>query len=161
MRTSAKIFICFLFMISQWYLGIAETLSQPLTKEEKGPQIKLGEVTFQIREFKSAPSTLTLLDVRIEIRNQSRKSAALPHSIKVVVIPKEIEYSGSGPKPAKDFSLYPEEVVLDTPLPPLTFRLLTVGFSLPKEKPESVTFEVQINPPEGEKKIVIWKGDGG
>jgi hypothetical protein len=159
MRTFENISIRFLFVISLWLLGMGETLSQPATQEEKGPQIKLGEVTFQVREFISAPSPFTLLEVRIEIRNQSRKSAAPPHSIKVVLTPREVNYFG--PKPAEDLSLHPEEVILDVPLPPQAVRLLTVGLSLPKEKPGSITFEVQINPPEGEKKMVTWKEDGG
>ena len=160
MKPSGPIFISVLVVISLCCFGIEETLSQPAVKEEKGPQIKLGEVTLQVREFKSAPSPVTLLEVQIEIHNQSPHSAVPPGSIKVAVVPKEIEYPGLGPKPAKDFSLYPEEVVLDTPLLPQTVRQLTVGFSLSKEKPESMTFEVHINPPEGEKKRVIWKGEG-
>ncbi len=159
MKRTEHIFIGVLFVISLWYLGMGQVLSQPATKEEKGPQIKLGEVTFQIREFKSAPSPFTLLEVRIEIRNQSRRSTAPPHSIKIALTPGEIKYSG--PKRAEDLSLQPEEVILDVPLPPNTARVVMIGFSLPKERPESVTFEVQINPPEGEKKTVIWKGEGG
>jgi hypothetical protein len=36
-------------------------------------------------------------------------------------------------------------------------RLGIIGFSMPEEKPESITFEIQINPPDGEKKMVTWE----
>jgi len=39
-------------------------------------------------------------------------------------------------------------------------RTLTIGFSLPETKPESITFEVQVNPPDGEKRVVKWEGSG-
>jgi hypothetical protein len=36
--------------------------------------------------------------------------------------------------------------------------VLIIGFSLLETKLESITFEVQINPPDGEKKTVMWEG---
>jgi hypothetical protein len=35
--------------------------------------------------------------------------------------------------------------------------VLVIGFLIPEEKLGSITFEVQINPPEGEKKTVTWE----
>jgi hypothetical protein len=34
---------------------------------------------------------------------------------------------------------------------------MIIGYPFQTESPESITFEVQINPPEGEKKIVTWE----
>ncbi len=46
--------------------------------------------------------------------------------------------------------------MLTYPLPPMAVRVMIVGFPVPKEKPESISFEVQINPPEGEKKTATY-----
>jgi hypothetical protein len=72
------------------------------------------------------------------------------------MVPKEIKYLETAP--VADFTPTPEEVWLNFPLPPNTGRVLIIGLSLPEKKPESITFEIQINPPEGEKKIVTWEG---
>ena len=130
--------------------------SQPKPKVEKGPEIRLGEIRFQTREIGSPPSQLKLLEIHIEVINHSRTSPAPPNSIKVVVTPKEVKFSEG--TPVTEFALNPEEVTLNFPLPPSTGRVLIIGFSLPETKPESITFEVQINPPDGEKKTVMWEG---
>jgi len=136
-------------LISLFLLSIGTGLSQPEPEEEKGPEIKLGEVTIKMREFQSNPP-LKLLEVQIEVLNQSKQSAAPPDSIKVVVTPKEIQ-------PASESPLIPEESVLNSPLPPKTGRVMIIGYPFPEETPQSITFEVQINPPEGETKMVIWE----
>jgi hypothetical protein len=153
-----KIIFCLSILIFLFSSGMGKVLSQPKTQEEKGPQIRLGEVTFQIREIESKPSPLKMLEVQVEIFNRSRRSVAPPNSIKVVVVPKEIKYLEAAP--VTDFTPTPEEVWLDFPLPPNTGRVLIIGLSLPEKKPESITFEIQINPPEREKKVVTWEGSG-
>jgi hypothetical protein len=135
--------------ISLFLLTVGEGLSQPAPEGEKAPKIKLGEVTVKSREFQSTPP-LKILEIQIEVLNQSQQSAAPPDSIKVVVTPKEIQPAGKSP-------LTPEESVLNFPLPPKTGRVMIIGYPFPEETPESITFEVQINPPEGEKKTVIWE----
>ena len=149
---------CLSLLVFLFLFEAARVLSQPKTQEEKGPQIRLGEVTFQIREIESKPSPLKMLEVQVEIFNRSRRSVAPPNSIKVVVVPKEIKYLEAAP--VADFTPTPEEVWLNFPLPPNTGRVLIIGLSLPEKKPESITFEIQINPPEGEKKVVTWEGGG-
>ena len=99
-----------------------------------------------------------MLEVHIEILNKSRRITAPPDSIKVVVVPKEIKYPEGAS--ATEFSPTQEETMLTVPLPPNTGRILIFGFALPEKKPESITFEIQVNPPDGEKKTVKWEGSG-
>ena len=71
-----------------------------------------------------------------------------------MVAPKEINFSSE----LKDgFSLTTEEATLTAPISPGGSRLLIIGFQIPRERLESIVFEVQINPPDGEKKIVKWE----
>jgi hypothetical protein len=144
-----------IFLLS---LGTGVVFPQPKAKVEKGPEIRLGEVTFFVREFESTLSPLKMLEVYIEIFNKSRRIGAPPNSIKVVVTPKEVKFSEG--TPVTEFALNPEEVTLNLPLPPSTGRVLIIGYSLLEKKPESITFEIQINPPDGEKKTVKWEGSG-
>jgi hypothetical protein len=74
-----------------------------------------------------------------------------------VVTPKEIKFPEG--TPVTEFALNPEEVTLDLPLPPSTGRVSIIGYSLLEKKPESITFEIQVNPPDGEKKMVKWEGN--
>jgi hypothetical protein len=142
-----------IFLLS---LGMGEVFPQPKPKVERGPEIRLGEIRFQTRELGSPPSQLKMLEINVEVINHSRTSAAPPNSIKVVVTPKEVKFSEG--TPVTEFALNPEEVTLSFPLPPSTGRVLIIGFSLLETKLESITFEVQINPPDGEKKTVMWEG---
>jgi hypothetical protein len=150
--------IIFYFFISTLFflLGSKDGFSQ--LKVEKPPEIRLGETRFQTREIGSPPSQLRMLEIHIEVINRSRTSAALPNSIKVVITPKEVKFSEG--TPVTEFALNPEEVTLNLPLPPSTGRVLIIGYSLLETKPKSITFEVQINPPDGEKKTVKWEGSG-
>ena len=141
-------------LISLFFFGVGAGLSQPASEAEKGPEIKLGEVTVKIREFDSTPP-LKILELQIEIVNWSRQSAAPPNSIKVVVTPKEIKFSST--KSTSEFTPTPEEMMLNVPLQPISGRVMIIGYPLRTESPESITFEVQINPPEGEKKTVTWE----
>ena len=145
-----KIILYPAILFSVFLLSVGTGSSQS-PEEEKGPEIKLGEVTAKIRELQSTPP-LKLLEIQIEVLNQSKQSAAPPDSIKVVVTPKEIQ-------PASKFPLTPEESVLNFPLPPKTGRVVIIGYPFPGEAPQSITFEVQINPPEGETKAVIWESE--
>jgi hypothetical protein len=141
-------------LISLFFFGAGAGLSQPASEAKKGPEIKLGEVTVKIREFDSTPP-LKILELQIEIVNRSRQSAAPPNSIKVVVTPKEIKFSST--KSTSEFTPTPEEMTLNVPLQPISGRVMIIGYPLRTESPESITFEVQINPPEGEKKTVTWE----
>lgn len=144
-----------IFLLS---LGTGVVFPQPKAKVEKGPEIRLGEVTFFVREFESTLSPLKMLEVHVEIFNRSQRSVAPPNSIRAVVVPKEIKYPEGAS--ATEFNLTQEETTLTIPLPPNTGRILIFGFQLPQKKPESITFEIQINPPDGEKKTVKWEGSG-
>ena len=155
-KMSKRIIIYAFVSIFLLFLGIREVFPQPKPKVERGPEIRLGEIHFQTREIGSPPSQLKMLEINVEVINHSRTSAAPPNSIKVVVTPKEVKFSEG--TPVTEFALNPEEVTLDFPLPRSTGRVLIFGFSLPETKPESITFEVQINPPDGEKKTVTWEG---
>jgi hypothetical protein len=131
-------------------------LSQSATEEEETPKIRLGEITFLVREFQTTSSQIRMLEIQIEVFNRSRTSPVPPNSIKVVVTPKETKFpEGTA---GTEFPPTPQEVTLDLPLPPSTGRVLIIGFSLLETKPESITFEVQVNPPDGEKKTVTWEG---
>jgi hypothetical protein len=146
---------CLYLLIFVFFLGMEDGLSQPVFQEEKEPQIKLRNVTFQIREIESTPSHLKILEAYIEILNRSQQLVAPPNSIKVVLVPIETKYKDS--KAMSELALFPGEATLDSPLPPRTGRVLVIGFLIPEEKLGSITFEVQINPPEGEKKTVTWE----
>ncbi len=132
--------------------GVA--FSQPKAVEEKA-DIRFGKITFQTRDFESATPPLRMLEVQVEIFNKNRRITAPSNSIRVVVVPKDIKFhegtSGPGFNPTQ------EEITVTVPLPPNTGRMVIFGFSLPEKKPESITFEVQINPPGGENSLVKWE----
>ncbi len=128
--------------------------SQPKTIEEKA-DIKFGKITFQIREFESATPPLKMLELQVEIINGSRTIPAPPNSIRVVVVPTEIKFpEGTS---SSEFKLTQEEMTIPSSLPPGTGRMVIFGFSLPEKMPESIAFEVQINPPDGEKRVARWE----
>ena len=130
--------------------------SQSTDQDEKEPILKLGKIDFSVREIQATPSLLKMLEVHVEVFNRSRQVTAPPNSVKLIMVPKEIKYPGgsspAGAEPAR------QETMLTVPLPANTGRILIFGFSLPEKIPESITFELQINPPEGEKKTVSWQG---
>jgi len=157
-KISEKTFSYFSILFFLLFLASGEVYPQPKPSEEKGPEIKLGEVTFLVREFESTPSPMKMLEIHIEIFNKSQGIPASPNSVNVIVVPREIKY----PEPVSQFEFNPpkEEATLTVPLPPNTGRILVIGFQLPEKRPESITFEIQINPPDGEKKTVKWDGGG-
>jgi hypothetical protein len=156
-KIAKRIFIYAFISIFLLFLGIREVFPQPKPKVEKGPEIRLGEIHFQTREIGSPPSQVRMLEIQTEVINRSRTSPAPPNSIKVVVTPKEVKFPEG--TPVTEFALNPEEVTLNLPLPPSTGRVLIIGYSLLETKPESITFEIQVNPPDGEKKTVKWEGN--
>ena len=127
---------------------------QPVQSAEKDPEIRMGEVSTRLREIESTPP-LKILEVQIEILNKSQKSAAPSHSITVIVTPKEVTFSSI--QPGVRWNPPPQEISLDLPLPPSRKRALMIGYPIREEPLESILFEVQINPPEGEKKTVKWE----
>jgi hypothetical protein len=155
-KIAKRIFIYAFVSIFSLFLGMGEVSPQSKPKVEKGPEIRLGEIRFYTREIGSPPSQIRMLEIQIEVLNRSIRSPAPPNSIKVVVTPKEIKFPEG--TPVTEFALNPEEVTLDLPLLPSTGRVLIIGYSLLEAKPESITFEIQVNPPDGEKKTVKWVG---
>ena len=155
-KIAKRIFIYAFVSIFSLFLGMGEVLSQPKPKVEKDPEIRLGETRFYTREMGSPPSQVRMLEIQIEVLNRSTRSTAPPNSIKVSVTPKEVKFPEE--TPVTEFALNPEEVTLNLPLPPSTGRVLIIGYSLLEAKPESITFEIQVNPPDGEKKMVKWEG---
>jgi hypothetical protein len=157
MNNISKRIITFAFLlVFLLSLGMGDVYSQAPPKEKKGPEIKLGEIRFQIRDFGSPTSQIRMLEIYIEVLNQSRTSSAPPNSVKVVATPKEVKFPEG--TPVTEFAMRPEEVTLNLPLAPSTGRVLIIGYSLLEAKPESITFEIQVNPPDGEKKTVKWEG---
>ena len=130
-------------------------LSQSRAAEVKGPEISLREISFLVRELPTTPSPLKILEIHVEIYNKSRQATAPANSIKLVLVPKETKYPEGTPK--TEFDPGPQETTVTVLLPPVTGRIMTFGFSLPEKTPESMTFEIQINPPEGEKKTATWE----
>jgi hypothetical protein len=151
MVTKIAFYFLFLFMFQ-----ITDSVySQPKDGEEKA-DIKFGKINFQTREFESATPPLKILEIQIEILNKSRKLIAPANSIRVVVVPREIKFpEGTS---TVEFKPSQEEVVVPVSLSPNTGRIVIVGFSLPEKKPESITFEIQINPPDGENSLMRWEG---
>jgi hypothetical protein len=129
--------------------------SQPKAVEERGPDIRLGEIRFQVRQVASTPSPLKMLEIHIEIFNRSRETTAPPNSIKLALVPIETKYPEGSPR--TKFDPGQQETTISVPLPPAAGRILTFGFSLPEKIPDSITFEIQVNPPEGEKKTATWE----
>ena len=148
-----KIIPCFLFLLSIAF-SAPEAHSQVPGTGERALPVQIGTIVFQVREYEASPSPIQVLEVQIEIFNRSQKVTVPPNTVKVVAAPKEIKFPPSGP--ANPFAPPPEEVMLTYPLPPMAVRVMIVGFPVPKEKPESISFEVQINPPEGEKKTATY-----
>ncbi len=145
---------CFLVIFSI-LLGGKEGLPQSSSQQPKDLPVQLESIRFQVKEFEATPSPIKILEVQVEIANQSQKVTVAPNVLKVTIVPKEIIFSSEGPK--GDFAPPQEEVALTQPLLPRMVRILTFGFPLPKERLESISFEIQINAPEGEKKTATFR----
>jgi len=142
-------------LILSLFVGAGVVLSQSKAAEEKGPDIRLKAISFVVRELPSTPSPLKILEIHIEIFNKSRQTTAPPNSIKLVLLPKETKFSEEAS--GTEFNPGQQETTIAAPLPPNTGQIMTFGFSLPEKIPKSVTFEIQIDPPEGEKKTATWE----
>jgi len=153
-----KSIVCLSALISLQCLVTGVGFSQSKAVEENGPDIRLGEIRFQVRELSSTPSPLKMLEIYVELFNRSRQTIAPPNSIKLVLVPTETKYPEGSP--GAKFEPGQQETTISVPLPPAAGRILTFGFSLPEKIPESITFEIQINLPEGEKKTVTWESGG-
>ncbi len=123
--------------------------------EEKGPEVILRDIGFLLKKVSSTPSPVEILEIHIEVLNKSRQATAPAGSIKLVLIPKETKYPKGAP--GTELALDEQETMIAVPLAPGTGRIMTFGFSLPGKAPESMTFEIQLNPPEGEKKTATWQ----
>jgi len=148
-----KATVCSSALVLLLFLVTGVGFSQSSAVEEKGPDIRLTGISFLVRELPSTPSPLKVLEIHIEIFNKSRQTTAPPNSIKLVLVAKETKYPEGAP--GTEFDPGQQETMVAVPLPPNTGRILTFGFSLPEKIPESMTFEIQMNPPEGEKKTVM------
>ena len=150
-RMLVWLIVLFFSSISCWTLG---AYSQSSETAEKKHSIRIGAIGFQIREIEATPSPLRILEVQVEVLNRSQKESVPPSAIKVTVVPKEIKFVSSALP--TEFAPHPGEVMLTHSLPPSTGRVIIVGFPLPKESLQTISFEVQVNPPEGEKKTATF-----
>jgi len=152
------------FHLSYGFLGtlfllwviLQNGFAQPDAADQKGLQIQLGEVTFRLREIESKPDSITLLELHVPVLNRSRKDVVPANTITVVATAKEVQALEGKLLSRDDFGAI--EGTLNAPLPPSTGRVVVLGLPLPREKAASVTLLVQINPPHGEQKEVIWQG---
>ncbi|NWF91714.1 MAG: hypothetical protein HXY46_02255 [Syntrophaceae bacterium] len=154
-RKEGILFFSALFLLL--FLAAIKALPQPAPKEEPKPQVSLGEVMVKFKEFESKPSPLKILELHVEILNQSRDATAPAGSVKVVATPLGMRISSNGT--TSEFPSDPQEMILDRPIPPRSGQVVIFGFPFPREDPDSATFEIQINPPEGEKRTVTWESD--
>lgn len=153
MRNSLK--KLFLLIISIAILLIFKNYSFSQIKPEvEQPRIRFGEISFKLRQSESMPSNIKFLEIHIEILNLSKKVTLVENSIKLVIIPKEVKFKDNS---SAEWQIDKEERLLDFSIPPLTGRIVVFGFSLPEKTPQSITFEIQIDPPDGEKKTVTWR----
>ena len=151
-----KAFFCLvlLSLAAACFLGTGEGFSQSLTPQGSEPVIRIGKVTFQTREIQAAPSSIKMLEIQIEIHNDSQKTALPANSVRVVVTPKDVTYSSA--KPSNPFPTAAGEFTIPMDIPPQTGRSVIIGFSLTGDTPESITFEIQASPPSGPTKNETW-----
>jgi hypothetical protein len=150
-RITVRFFFFFLVASTLW---IPEAYPQTPAATGKKYPVQIGTVGFRIREFEATPSPIKMLEVQIEVINRSQKETVPANETKVTVAAKEIRFFP--PAPATEFAPTPEEIVLTHPIPPSAVRVTIVGFPLPKQRLETISFEIQVNPPEGEKKTATY-----
>ena len=155
LNSSRASFFSLSLLVLLFVLGTAHVFSQPAQQEETVLQVRLETISFRVREIPSSPSPLTLLEVHVSVFNPNKKATVPANSIKLAIVPKEITLLSTPPKDQPD--LQPEITTLNFPLAPETGRLLITAFSLPMEAVDSVTFDIQINPPQGEKQTATWR----
>jgi hypothetical protein len=91
----------------------------------------------------------------VSVFNPNPKATVPANSITLEIVPREITFLSTPPKVQPH--LQPEITTLNFALAPRTGRLHIIAFSLPMQAVESVTFDIQINPPKGEKKTATWR----
>lgn len=128
--------------------------SQIRDDREKTP-LKFGSITFNMRETESKPSNIKFLEIYIELLNISREKTIPANSIKIVLEPKEIKFLDHSNEIS--WLINKEEKIIDFPLLPLSGRVVVFGILLPQKKLQSISFEIQLNPPYGEKKLITWE----
>jgi hypothetical protein len=145
-------FLCWMFLFT---LGTTHVFSQPAQQEDTVLEVRLETISFRVREIPSGPSPLTLLEVHVSVFNPNQKMTFPANSIKLAIVPKGITFVSAPPKDQPN--LQPEITTLNFALAPRTGRLHITAFSLPMQSVESVTFDIQINPPQGEKQTATWR----
>lgn len=138
-KSFKHVFLYVPFLILLFILNLEEGLSQLRVKEEKGPQIKLGEINLKIREIESIPSPLKLLELHIEILNNSQQSVSPPNSIRVAVVPKEVKFASK--KSGGELGLTSEETTLNVSIQPRSGRVFIIGFTINVDYPSSQRFK--------------------
>ena len=129
--------------------------SQPVQQEEIVLQVRLENIDFRVREIPSSPTPVTLFEVHVSVFNPNPKVTVPANAITLVIVTREITFLPGGPKDQPE--LQPEATTLMFPLAPRTGRLHITAFSLPMQAVESLTFDIQINPPKGETKTATWR----
>jgi hypothetical protein len=152
LRASFFSFLCWMFLFT---LGTTHVFSQPAQQEDTVLEVRLETISFRVREIPSGPSPLTLLEVHVSVFNPNQKVTVPANSIKLAIVPGEITFVSAPPKDQPN--LQPEITTLNFALAPRTGRLHITAFSLPMQSVESVTFDIQINPPQGEKQTATWR----
>ena len=131
------------------------TLSQPSPQRDVSPAARLGALHLRVKTIEGSPAPLKILELEVEINNNDPIRTIPPGEVKVRVTPGEILPSSLKTEGKYDPS--PEEAAVTLPIPPRGSRSLLFGFSLPPEKLDSISFEVQIHPPGGEKKATTYQ----
>jgi len=152
LRATFFSFLCWVFLFA---LGTTHVFSQPAQQEDTVLEVRLETISFRVREIPSSPSPLTLLEVHVSVFNPNHKVTFPANSIKLAVVPKGITFVSTPPKDQPDPQ--PEITTLNFALAPRTGRFHITAFSLPMQAVESVTFDIQINPPQGEKQTATWR----
>ena len=153
MNRSLKIMVLGFLFLWPFIPGGREGLSQTSNAGKDLP-VQIGPIEFKIREIEATPSPIRMLELQVEVINRSNKTTLPPNAVKIVAVPKTVQFTSAGP--TGNFAPPPEEVTLTLPFPPRSSQIGIIGFALPKEKLESISFEIQINPPEGEKKTATF-----
>ena len=155
LNASAVSFFSLFFLVFLFALETGYVFSQPVQQEEIALQVRLESIDFRVREIPSSSSPVTLFEVHVSVFNPNPKATVPANSITIEIVPREITFLSTPPKDQPD--LQPEITTLNFALAPRTGRLRITAFSLPMQAVESLTFDIQINPPKGEKKTATWR----
>jgi hypothetical protein len=152
---SAVSFFSFFFLVLLFVPEAGYVFSQPVHQEEIALQVRLENIDFRVREIPSSPAPVTLFEVHVSVFNPNPKATVPANSITLEIVPREITFLS--PLPKDQPHLQTEITTLNFALAPRTGRLHITAFSLPMQALESLTFDIQINPPKGEKKTATWR----